>query len=113
MTRELAQPTPALPQVIDEILRPNLLLLRQLVEDVARQRLDDETLSLLTHGIHAQCVHWKTARSIFPYLWPSLQFDETQVRRIAEHITTFSIAGIRACAEARPGAQLTASAPPA
>jgi AcrR family transcriptional regulator len=94
--RELVQPTPALPQVIEEIIRPNFLLLRQLVSDVAGFPLEDETLDLLTHGVHAQCVHWKASRSIFPYLWPGLRLDEAGIRRIAGHIAAFSIAGIRA-----------------
>jgi len=98
MILELAQPTPALPHVIEEIIRPNFLLLRQLVSDVAGAPLEDETLGLLTHSIHAQCVHWKVSRSIFPYLWPDLRFDEAQVRRIAGHVAAFSIAGIRAMA---------------
>jgi len=97
MIRELAQPTAALPQLIEEIIRPNFLLLRQLVADVAGLPTpEEEILNLLTHGVHAQCVYWKTSRSIFPYLWPGLSFDEAQIGRIAEHIAAFSIAGIRA-----------------
>jgi AcrR family transcriptional regulator len=96
MIRELAQPTPALPQIVEEIIRPNFLLLRQLVADVARVSLEDETLRLLTHSVLAQCGHWKTSRAIFPYLWPDLRFDEATVRRITLHIAAFSIAGIRA-----------------
>jgi AcrR family transcriptional regulator len=105
MVRELAQPTPALPQVMEEIIRPNFLMLRGLIAEVAREPLDDETLNLLTHGVHAQCVHWKTSRSIFPYLWPGLRLDEEDVRRIAGHIAAFSIAGIQATAkpEEMPG----------
>ena len=98
MVRELAQPTAALPQVIEEIIRPNFVLLRQLVSDVAGRPLDGETLDLLTHSVHAQCVHWKVSRSIFPYLWPTLRLDEAGVHRIAGHIAAFSIAGIRAAA---------------
>lgn len=98
MIRELAQPTPALPQVVEEIIRPNFLLLRQLVADVARAPLGDETLDVLTHCVHAQCAHWKISRSVFPYLWPELRLDEAEVRRIAAHIASFSIAGIRAAA---------------
>jgi len=94
--RELSQPTPAFPKLIEEIIRPNFLLLRQLVAAVARKPVDDETLDMLTHGVHAQCVHWKTARVAFPFLWPNLNFDEARVRRIAADIATFSIAGIRA-----------------
>ena len=98
MIRELAQPTAALPEVIEEIIRPNFVFLRQLVADVAGVPLEEETLSLFTHGVHAQCVHWKISRSIFPYLWPALRLDDGQVRRIAGHIAAFSIAGIHAMA---------------
>lgn len=100
MLRELVEPTPALPQIIEEIIRPNFVLLRQLVSDVARAPLEDTTSRLLAHSVHAQCVHWKVARSAFPYLWPELVLDEVQVRRIASHIAAFSIAGIRAAVSA-------------
>ncbi len=96
--RELAQETPALPRLVEEIIRPNFQLLRQLVADVARAPLDDETLDLLTHSVTAQCAHWKVSRAILPYLWPDLELNETQVRRIADQIAAFSIAGIRAAA---------------
>ena len=96
MIRELAAPTPVLPQIIEEIVRPNLDLLRQLITEMVGHPMEDETLRLLTHGIHAQCVYWKTSRAIFPYIWPALEFDEAQVGRIADQIATFSIAGIRA-----------------
>ncbi len=98
MIRELAQPTPALPQLVDEIIRPNFLLLRQLVADVAGHPIEEETLSLLTHGVHAQCVHWKTARAMLPYLWPELRFDEATVGRIAAQVAFASVAAIRATA---------------
>jgi AcrR family transcriptional regulator len=98
MIRELAQPTPALPQVVEEIIRPNFLLLRDLVKGVVRIPMDEEKINLLTHQVHAQCAHWKIARSVFPYLWPDLRLDEPEVRRIAAQIASFSIAGIRAAA---------------
>jgi len=100
MMRELAQPTPALPQIVEEIMRPNFQLLRQLVSDVAGVPLEDETHRLLTHSVLAQCGHWKTARPIFPYLWPELSLDEETVQRITRHIAAFSIAGIQAAAAA-------------
>jgi len=98
MIRELAQPTPALAQVVEEIIRPNFLMLRGLVADVAGRPLGEETLRLLTHSVLAQCVHWKTSRPIFPFLWPELRLDEAGVGRIAKHVAFFSIAGIRAAA---------------
>ncbi len=96
VVRELAHPTAALPQVIEEIIRPNFLVLRQIVGEVAGRPLAGEAQDLFAYSVMAQCVHWKTSAPIFPYLWPGLEFSEEQVRRIAEHITAFSIAGIRA-----------------
>jgi len=98
--RELAAPTQAFSGIVEEIIKPNLQLLRGLVADVAGCALEEESLSMLTHGVHAQCVYWKTSRAIFPYLWPALNFDEAQVGRIAAQIANFSIAGIRATAAA-------------
>jgi AcrR family transcriptional regulator len=98
MILELAQPTPALPQMVEEIIRPNFILLRQLVADIAGRPLNGMTVDILAHQVHAQCVHWKVARSIFPYLWPELVLDEPEARRIAAQIASFSIAGIRATA---------------
>ncbi len=103
MIRELAQPTPALPQVVEEIIRPNFKQLQKLVADVAGAPLDEETLNVLSHQVHAQCAHWKVARSIFPFLWPDLVLNEPAVRRIAAQIASFSIAGIRAVAASREG----------
>lgn len=105
MFRELAQPTPALPQVVEEIIRPNIMLLRQLVADVAGVEMEEERLQLLTHSVHAQCTHWKTARHVFPLVWPDLKLDEAGVRHIAEHVSAFSIAGIRAMAALEGGAK--------
>lgn len=96
MMRELAQPTPALPQIVEDIIRPNFFLMRQLVADVAGLPLDHETLRLLTYSVIAQCCYWKIAKPILPLLWPELNFDEESARRIAGHIAAFSIAGIRA-----------------
>jgi AcrR family transcriptional regulator len=102
MIRELAQPTAALPRIVEEIIRPNFLLLRQLILDVARRPLGDDTVRLLTHSVVAQCAHWKTARAMFAYLWPELRLDEDRVRRIGLHIAAFSIAGINAAAAEAP-----------
>jgi len=102
MIRELAKPTPALPQIVEEIIRPNFEIMSQLVAGVARAPLDDETLRLLAHSVLAQCCHWKTARPIFPFLWPELNFDEATVQRIAKHVAAFAIAGIRAAVAEEP-----------
>ena len=102
MVRELAQPTAALPQVVEEIIRPNCQFLRDLVSEIAECDGDEEMVRLLTHSVLAQCVHYKISQPIFALLWPDLRLDAAQLERIARHIAAFSIAGIRGMARAVP-----------
>jgi len=100
MVRELAQPTAALPQVVEELIRPNCQFLQGVVAEVAGGRADAETVRLLTQSVLSQCAHWKISQPIYALLWPELRLDAPRLERIARHIAAFSIAGIRAVAPA-------------
>jgi AcrR family transcriptional regulator len=96
--RELTHPSPALPQLVEDIFLPNFLLMRRLIADVAAAPLEADTLDLLTHSITAQCTHWKLAKGVLTYLRPEENLNEPRVTQIARQIADFSIAGIRAAA---------------
>ncbi len=102
MAREMAQPTQALTHVVEEVMRPNYSRLRSILGLILARPPDSEAVRLCAHSVIAQCVHWALAQSILPHLWPSLSLkDPAQVRRIAEHLADFSLAGVVAAA-ARP-----------
>jgi AcrR family transcriptional regulator len=98
MARELAEPTPALPMVVVEVIQPNYQLLCGIISTIAGLSTDEERVRLAAHSVISQCVHWCHARPLLPYLWPELELTRAQVGRIATHIAKFSLAGIRATA---------------
>lgn len=96
MAREIAQPTAALPEVIDEVMRPRYEQLRAIVGAYLGERPASERVRFVAHSVIAQCVHWAHAQPLFPHLWPQFRLTAPQVDRIAEHISNFSLAGLKA-----------------
>lgn len=100
MVRELADPTPALPMAVAEVIKPNSQALAGIVGAIAGFPPDDERVRLAANSVIGQCIHWRHARPLLPYLWPELELTHEQVEHIAAHIAEFSLAGIRATASA-------------
>ena len=96
MSHELAQPTEALPRVVDEVISPNYAILRGVLARILDRDPGDDVTRLCAHGIIGQVVHFAAARPVIGILWPSMKMTPRQVSQIAKHIADFSLAGIRA-----------------
>lgn len=103
MAQETVEPTNALGQLIKNSIGPLFYFL----EDVLRELLgggkmgneaEDETAFLCAMSIVGQCLHYFTGRRVIEALHPK-SFDPADIDRIANHITRFSLAGIRELAE--------------
>jgi AcrR family transcriptional regulator len=99
MAHEMAQPTPALDRVVDEVIGPNYGRLRQLVGRIIGKPPDDEATRMCTHSIIGQVLHYTHGRPVIGRLWPSLELTPEMQAEIAEHIATFSLAGLDAIAK--------------
>ncbi|MBA3962975.1 MAG: CerR family C-terminal domain-containing protein [Chthoniobacterales bacterium] len=95
MAREIAQPTPALPEVIRQVMQPRYDRLRAIIGDYLGESPASERVRFAAHSVIAQCVHWAHAQPLFPHIWPKLRLNAPQVERIAQHIARFSLAGLR------------------
>ncbi len=96
MAREIAQPTAALPEVINEVMRPRYERLRVIVGAYLGEPPASERVRFVAHSVIAQCVHWAHAQPLFPHLWPQFRLTAPQIGRIADHIAKFSLAGLKA-----------------
>jgi AcrR family transcriptional regulator len=94
MVQELAQPTPAMPKVIDEAMRPVYDRFRQLIGAILNLPVDGDTVRLCTSSIIGQIVHYAHARHVISRLWPELEMTPERIAQIAAHIADFSLAGI-------------------
>jgi AcrR family transcriptional regulator len=92
---ELAQPTPAMARVIDEITRPIYKRMLELIGGMIGFPPDHEKTRLCAHSVMGQIMHYVLARPVLTRLWPELKMTPEQLDRIADHITEFSLAYLR------------------
>ena len=109
MAHELAQPTPALSQVINETMRPIYGRLREIIGGLLGLSPDDEKTRLCAHSIMGQVVFYALARPVLVRLWPEFKVTPAQLDRIADHIADFSLAYLREAAS--KGSPVTAVEP--
>lgn len=96
MTHELAQPSPALMEVVSEVIGPNYLFLRGLIGRILGLPPEHDVTRLCAHSVIGQVVHYVHARPVIEVLWPGLKMDGRRVKMLASHITEFSLSAIRA-----------------
>ncbi|MEN6486449.1 MAG: CerR family C-terminal domain-containing protein [Syntrophobacteraceae bacterium] len=106
MAREVVDPTGAVDQMVAGSVRPlyeNLAgIVRELLHEEKRPDGEESgTTYLCAMSIVGQCLHHYLARQVVTLLRPK-GFDTARIDRIAEHITRFSLGGIRALAKSSP-----------
>ena len=95
LSREMIDPSPAIEMVVDEFIRPSFDYLRGIVRALARPELDERAVRLTARSIVAQCAFYHHARSLIERLSPDEPRDPAAIRALAEHITRFSLEGLR------------------
>jgi hypothetical protein len=96
MLRELSDPTPALDQVVNEVVRPRMAYLRRIVAELLGCDVDDPRAARCAFSVHAQCMAM-TNRPIAERLYPA-HAGPDGVAAMVDHITEFSLAGLWALA---------------
>jgi AcrR family transcriptional regulator len=112
MAREVVDPTGLVDQMVDGSVRPLYQALAGIIRELLHeeQQPDGEestTTYLCAMSIVGQCIHHYLARNIIALLRPKA-YDAARIDRIADHITRFSLGGIRALAEEAGGKEAKA-----
>lgn len=99
MARETADPTEAFDRVLQGSIRPlyNYLigiLYELLGEEKPAEGEESEVIFLCAMSIVGQCLHHFTGRRVIAAFRPN-SFDPGDIERVVDHITRFSLAGIR------------------
>jgi TetR/AcrR family transcriptional regulator, regulator of cefoperazone and chloramphenicol sensitivity len=95
MVHEMAQPTDALPRVVEEIIGPNYAAMRQILSRLLNQPPDADITRLCAHSIIGQVVHYAHAGPVINLLWPDLKMTPERLNAIAAHISDFSLSAIQ------------------
>jgi AcrR family transcriptional regulator len=93
--REMAQPTGAMEPYIRNVIRPINDSLAEIIAAITGRQMRDPVVGLIVASIVGQCVyhahHTPNMAELHPQLGQSMDAEQ-----IAEHIATFSLAGIEA-----------------
>ncbi len=95
MAREMADPTPAMDEVIAEFIQPLMKLLHGIVRDLLGPGADDEVVALCSRSVVGQCLFYNHARPVLQKL-ERATFTPEQIDRLAEHVASFSLAAMKA-----------------
>lgn len=95
MARELADPTPALDQIVREAIVPLHDFLEKLVAEVIGKKVSKVVLRRYVHSILGQCLYYRHSQPVLQRLYPSLRYSPGEIKAIAEHISEFSLAALQ------------------
>jgi len=96
IAREMMEPTPALDLIIEKGIKPSGERLNRLVGDVLELPLGDERVLLCAGTIQGLCLWHRTSRSVAERLVPNLRYTPEVIDGIAEFVSNFALAGMRA-----------------
>ena len=91
LAHELAQPTPALRQLINKVARPIFKRLLELIGGMIELPPDNEKTRLCAISVMGQNLAYVFAGPLVTGIWPDLKMTPEQVERIADHIADFSL----------------------
>ena len=94
MAHEMADPTAALDMVIDQVIRPRMAYLSELVADLLAVPVDDPKVRRCVLSVQSQ-FHGLMMNPVAKKVAPDFSPDSETIEAWAEHLYAFSLNGIR------------------
>lgn len=95
VAHEMIEPTVVFDKIIDRMIRPSFLFLRDLVKEILGENLPEEKVKRCSLSIVGQCLYYRFANPVVRQLLPEQQYDEKGLEELADHITEFSLAALK------------------
>lgn len=101
MAREMIEPTAALDALIEEKFRPQATQLTHIIRDILGSEATPETVRLSTFSVVSQCCFYHHCRPVVSRLFPQQKFSPSEIEKLADHITQFSISALKQMARTK------------
>jgi TetR/AcrR family transcriptional regulator, regulator of cefoperazone and chloramphenicol sensitivity len=95
MMQELADPTPALDVIVEQVLRPRLAYVSGIIAAIMKCPVEDERVDRCLLSVQSQLLAIKK-NPVVDRLRPGRALTPDRIDTLAAHIARFSIAGIKA-----------------
>lgn len=93
--REIAKPTVATEHIVREFIEPQFAQLTKILEALLPAGVDRLSVRLQALSVIGQCLHYKFAAPILPFLLTKREQQQLTVDRIAEHIYHVTMAAVQ------------------
>lgn len=101
--REMANPTGLLAEVLHRAVEPLRLSMRAIVEELLGEGADEQSVTFCEMSLMGQCFgpihHLRRARELRENLGPKGPLVDFKIEDLADHVTRFTLAGIRGIRE--------------
>ena len=98
LMREMFQPTAACAEFVREFVRPTSEVLDGILRELLPAETPADKRQLVLFSIVGQILHYRFARPVIHLLISDKRLPSLDADRLAEHITSFSLAAIRSLA---------------
>jgi TetR/AcrR family transcriptional regulator, regulator of cefoperazone and chloramphenicol sensitivity len=99
--REFNDPTTALDQVVNRLTRPIFFMLISIVREILGDKFAEMEIRLCCSSIVGQCFFHRFAWPIIDRISPGIEWDEPFIKRLAAHISGFSLAALDSLSRSR------------
>lgn len=96
--REFVQPTEALDFLVKEIVAHQFAIMKSVIGAVLGRDAGEEEINHFTVSVVSQCFHYGMAEPMLTRLGIKIPETSEEISVLADHITRFSLAGLRAVA---------------
>jgi AcrR family transcriptional regulator len=104
LARELADPSPVLDDLVQDHIRPQAAILRDIIAELIGSDGPGESSMHCAFSIIGQCFYYGYAWPITTRLHPMDLADPAAIEALADHITAFSLNGLRGLGSAKGAA---------
>jgi AcrR family transcriptional regulator len=101
MAREMIEPTRALDDLVESIISPMSQKLAAIVRELLWEQVPDDLVYCCQISIIGQCLHYRNARPVIQRLFSEHRYLPEDIARMADHITRFSLGGLRSLAKSK------------
>ena len=95
IAREMVEPSPFFDTLVEEMIRPNHAILNQILKDLMGPDATPIQLQHIGSSIVGQCLFHHCGRQVINRLHPHASYGPGDIEQLSQHITAFSLAGIR------------------
>jgi AcrR family transcriptional regulator len=96
LVREMVEPTMAMDVVVAERIRPLSKHVREIVAAVMGGSPSEDQIREAEFSVVSQCVFYHHCRAVVSRLYPKYKMSRADIDKLVEHITAFSVAGLKA-----------------